>query len=66
VSEGMYVVERREVELEPRAAVNAAAATITHGRPLERSLLMTGWDLLKSTANAWRSWEGDTVEMPTS
>ena len=66
VSEWMHVVERREVELQRRSAVDAAAAAVTHGRPLERSLLMPRWDLLDSTADAWRSWEGDTVEMPTS
>ena len=62
----MHVVERREVKLQRRTAVNAAAATVAHGRPLERSLLMTRGDLLGSTADAGRSWEGDTVEMPTS
>ena len=66
MGEWMYVVERREVEFEQRAAVHAAAAAVTHGSSLERSLLMSGGDLLDSTADAWRSWEGDTVEMPTS
>ena len=66
VGKRMHVVERGEVELEHRAAVHAAAAAITHGCSLERSLLMSGGDLLDSAADAWRSWEGDTVEMPTS
>ena len=66
VGEWMHVVQRGEVELEHRAAVHAPAAAITHGCSLERSLLMSGGDLLDSAADAWRSWEGDTVEMPTS
>jgi len=66
VGKRMHMVQSGDVELEQRAAVDAAAAAVTHGSSLERSLLMSGGDLLDSTADAWRSWEGDTVEMPTS
>jgi hypothetical protein len=66
VRQRMHVVERRDVKLQRRTAVHAAAATVPHGRPLECSLLMAGGDLLGSTADTRRSWEGDTVEMPTS
>ena len=40
VRERMNVVERREVELEPRGAVHAAPPAVAHGGTLDRSLLV--------------------------
>ena len=66
VGERVHVVERREVELELRSAVDAAAAAVTHGCTLERPFLMTWRNFFCPAAEARSSGEGDTVEVPTS
>ena len=38
VREGMHVIERRRLEVQRRSAVDAAAATVTHGRTLDGAL----------------------------
>ena len=62
----MDVVERREVELERRGAVDASSAAIAHRGALDRSFLMPGRNGLGPAARAGQAWEGDTVKMPTS
>jgi len=62
----MNVVERREVELERRRAIDAASAAVAHSGALDRSLLVPGGNGLGPAVRAWQAWEGDTVKMPTS
>jgi len=66
MSQRMHVIERREVELELRPAVDAAATAVAHRGSLDRSLLMPRRDFLGPAADARRAWEGDTVEVPAS
>ena len=65
VGERVHVIERRQVELESRAAVDAATTTVAHGRSLERSLQVAWRNLLEPAADA-RGREGDTVEVSTT
>jgi len=66
VRERMHVIERSNVEVQLRAAVDAAAATVAHGCSLERPLLVTRRDFFCPAAKARSTREGDTVEVPTS
>jgi hypothetical protein len=52
VGERVHVVERRNFEVERRGAVHAAAAAITHRGSLDRSLLMSGWNVLAPSGQA--------------
>lgn len=54
------MVERRDRELERRAAVHAAAATVTHGRALGGALQVGGRHAARMAVEAaGRAWEGD-------
>jgi hypothetical protein len=66
MGERVNVIERRQVELESRAAVDAATTTVTHGRPLEGSLHVAWRNLLEPAAHARGTREGDTVEVSTA
>ena len=58
--ERMDMVERRDRELERRAAVHAAAATVTHGRALGGALQVGGRHAARMAVEAaGRAWEGD-------
>lgn len=66
VGQRVHMVERREVEFERRATVDAASAAVAHRGSLDRSFLVARGDFLGSAADARSAGEGDTVEMPTS
>ena len=66
VRERMNVIQSGEIEFQMRAAVHAAAATITHGRALDGALLIPREESFAAAADAGGSREGDPVEMPTS
>src|SRR5438067_2046773 len=67
VRQRIHVIQRREVELESRGAVHAAAAAVAHCGSLDRPLLVPGGNLF---GPAWRSArdtrKGNTVNVPTS
>lgn len=65
VRERVHVVERREVEVEGRGAVDTAASTVAHRRALDRSLLMAGRNVL-AAAGPRESGKSNTVKVPTS
>jgi len=66
VRQRVDVIECGEIEFQVRAAVDAAAAAIAHGRTLDRALLVPRKKSLAAAGDAGGSREGDTVEMPTS
>lgn len=61
--DGVNVIERSDLDAEERAAVHAAASTITHGRALDGSLIAAAhgvpWPAREA---AWRSGKGDSVK----
>lgn len=52
VRQRMHVIERGVIEIERRRAIDAAAAAVAHGGPLDRSLLVSGWYVLAPTTGA--------------
>ena len=64
--ERVNVIERREIEFQMRAAIDAAAAAIAHGRTLDGALLVAREKPFAATSDSGGSGEGDSVEMPTS
>src|SRR5262245_13849967 len=49
VGQRMHVVERREVEVEGRGAVDTASSAVAHRGALDGALLMAGWNVLAAT-----------------
>ena len=56
--EGEDMIEGGRIEVEPRGAVDAAAAAVTHGSALERALDVAMDDVPSAASqSAWRSGE---------
>jgi len=66
VRERMHVIEGREIELQARATIDAASATVSHCRSLDGAFLMSRGNRLGAAPNTGGSGKGDSVEMPTS
>lgn len=66
VRQRVHVVERREIELEKRGAVDAAPSAVAHGGALDRAFLVSGGNLLGAARSAWNAGERYTVKLPTS
>ena len=60
------VIQRGVLEIETRPAVHAAATTVTHGRALERTLLVGRMGLARTTWRARDAGESDVVIVPTA
>jgi hypothetical protein len=66
VRQRVHVIQRREIEIQRRGAVNTPAAAVTHGSALDGALLVAWTHLLWPPHNAGGSRKADTVKMPTS
>jgi len=66
VRERVHVVQRREIELEPDRAVDAAATAVTHSGSFDGSFLMSGGDRLGPARGTRGAREGGAVELPTT
>ena len=65
VRQRMHVVERREIEVEGRGAVDATSSAIAHRGAFDRALLVAGRDVLATAGRSRESGKGN-VKMPTS
>jgi len=59
--ERVDVIQRRKIEFKRRRAVDAAAATVAHGRALDRSFLMSGGYRFGPAVRSRQAWEGAAV-----
>jgi hypothetical protein len=66
VRERVHMIQRREIELELRRAIDAATTTVAHRGVLDSSLLISGGDRLGPARGPRGSREGGTVELPTT
>ena len=66
MSKRIHVVERREIKLERRAAIHTAASAVPHRGSFDGAFLMARRNFLGAAVEARGSWEGDSVEVPTS
>ena len=64
--ERMYVVQRRQIELEPNRTVDAATSAVAHGGSFDGSLLMSGGNRLGPARRTRGAGEGGAVELPTT
>jgi hypothetical protein len=66
VRQRMHVIERREIEVEGRGAVDTAPSAVAHRGAFDRALLMAGRDALTAASWSRESGKGNTVKLPTS